>query len=365
MATQVETAPPSTLKTHVHPPETKLQLEYADIPILDFSWFDLPGGKEKLTAQLKEAVEQTGFFYVVNFGLSQEQIDRQFSLGKNILELPEDEKLKYRAKLENGDYNGYRPLAAIEQFPGLRDNWECYHIFKFIPEHQRPHPAVVLQNYAEIENFHRHVHQNVAYKVLRLIANALEIPEDSMVNNHRYEDNCSSFLRYVKYHARSPQTNEKFQNIYVRGHTDFGSVTFLFSQPIGGLQLQTRDGCWKDVKHIPGSIVVNTADMLHFWTHGYLQSCVHRVVAPPADQVHMDRFGLIYFLRPSDKTCLQSVDSPLLRRLGINGENESEDLKAKRDVTVGEWVPIQTKRNWTPFNEQAQSNKEFQSLFRS
>lgn len=35
-------------------------VEYADIPILDFSVFNLPGGKEKLAAQLKEAVQQTG-----------------------------------------------------------------------------------------------------------------------------------------------------------------------------------------------------------------------------------------------------------------------------------------------------------------
>lgn len=306
----------------------------------------------------------TGFFYVVNFGLSQEDIDRQFALGKQILELPEEEKLKYRAVLEDGNYNGYRPLGMIEQFPGLRDNWECYHVFKFIEEQQRAHPAIVREHYAEIEKFHRHVHEKVAYTVLRLIATVLEIPEDFMVDNHLYEENCSSFLRYVKYHARSAEINEKFKEIYVRGHTDFGSVTFLFSQPIGGLQLQTRDGQWKDVRHIPGSIVVNTADMLHFWTNGYLQSCVHRVVAPPADQFHLDRFGLIYFLRPSDKTCLESVDSPLLRRLGLTAENESEHLKAKRNTTVGEWVPIQTKKNWTPHNQQAQSGKEFESLFR-
>lgn len=35
-------------------------VEYADIPILDFSVFDKPGGKEKLAGQLKEAVQQTG-----------------------------------------------------------------------------------------------------------------------------------------------------------------------------------------------------------------------------------------------------------------------------------------------------------------
>ena len=252
----------------------------------------------------------------------------------------------------------------IEQFPGLRDNWECYHVFKFIEELQREHPTLITEHYAEIEKFHRHVHQHVAYTVLRLIANVLEIPEDFLVDNHLYEEKCSSFLRYVKYHARSPEVNEKYKEIFVRGHTDFGSVTFLFSQPIGGLQLQTRDGQWKDVRHIPGSIIVNTADMMHFWTKGYLQSCIHRVIAPPADQVHLDRYGLIYFLRPSDKTYLKLIDSPVLQRLGITADDEPEHLKVKRHTTVGQWVPVQTKKNWTPHGQQSQGEKDFTSIFR-
>lgn len=302
---------------------------------------------------------------MTNFGLSEEEIQQQFELGKEILDLPEEEKLKYRALLEEGDYNGYRPLGAIEQFPGRRDNWECYHVFKFLEQYQRPHPEPVMRNIAQIKEFHHSIHETVGYSVLRLIANVLELPEDTLVDTHKYEDASSAFLRYVKYHPREPEVNEKYENIYVRGHTDFGSVTFLFSQPIGGLQIKTPDGKWKDVQHIPGSIIVNTADMLHFWTNGYLNSCVHRVVAPPPAQVHMDRYGLIYFLRPSDKTCLKFVDSPVLKRLGITADHESPELKAKRNVTVGEWIPIQTKRNWTPFSAQAQSNKEFQSLFRA
>lgn len=52
-----------------------------------------------------------GFFYIVNFGLSQEAVDRQFSIGKELFTLSTDEKLKYRADLEHGGYNGYKPLG--------------------------------------------------------------------------------------------------------------------------------------------------------------------------------------------------------------------------------------------------------------
>lgn len=64
-----------------------------------------------MAKQLFNAIQSIGFFYVVNFGLTQEEVDRQFALGKTVFELPTDEKLKYRADLENGGYNGYKPLG--------------------------------------------------------------------------------------------------------------------------------------------------------------------------------------------------------------------------------------------------------------
>ncbi|RAR12525.1 2og-fe oxygenase family oxidoreductase [Stemphylium lycopersici] len=308
--------------------------------------------------------ETDRFFYLTNIGITDAEIDQQWAIGDSLLKLPMEEKLKYRADLENGDYNGYRPLGSIEQFPGKRDNWECYHVFKFNPEYERAHPQIVKDKYDEIEKFHRHVHQNVAYRVLRLLGDVLELPENTLVDKHQYENPCSSFLRYMKYHPRSPEVNASYNNTYTRGHTDFGSITFLFSQDVPGLELQTRDGEWHAVRHVPNSIIVNTADMMHFWTNGYFKSCMHRVVAPPVDQMHKERFGLIYFLRPNDEAQLKTLNSPLLKRLGLFDKKERPDLEEKRNIKVGEWVPIQTKKNWTPFDKQPQGQREFQSLFR-
>lgn len=91
-------------------------MEWADLVTLDLSTFDNPGGKEALAKQLFDALQTTGFFYIVNFGLSQEEVDRQFAIGKSVFELPDGEKLKYRADLENGGYNGYKPLGLRVRF---------------------------------------------------------------------------------------------------------------------------------------------------------------------------------------------------------------------------------------------------------
>jgi isopenicillin N synthase-like dioxygenase len=40
-------------------------------------------------------LKDKGFFYVKNFGISQERVDEQFAIGKNFYDLPLEEKQKY------------------------------------------------------------------------------------------------------------------------------------------------------------------------------------------------------------------------------------------------------------------------------
>ena len=101
-------------------------MNWAELVTLDLSTFDAPGGKEALAKQLEEAIQKVGFFYIVNFGLSQEEVDRQFAIGKSVLELPVEEKLKYRADLEHGGYNGYKPLGLRVSLSWYRQqNSDC------------------------------------------------------------------------------------------------------------------------------------------------------------------------------------------------------------------------------------------------
>ena len=108
--------PSVVLTPYEQVPETHEQLDWAELVTLDLSQFDKPGGKEKLAAQLEHAAHHVGFFYVKNFGISQEEVDRQFALGREFYDLPLEEKLKYHSieDLERGEYNGYRP-AGLRQ----------------------------------------------------------------------------------------------------------------------------------------------------------------------------------------------------------------------------------------------------------
>ena len=89
-------------------------MDWAELVTLDLSRFDEPGGKQQLAEQLDYAAQHVGFFYVKNFDISQEEVDRQFALGREFYELPLEEKLKYHnaEDLRSGEYNGYRPAGT-------------------------------------------------------------------------------------------------------------------------------------------------------------------------------------------------------------------------------------------------------------
>lgn len=137
-----------------------------------------------------------GFFYLKNHGLSREDIDRQFALAKSTLLLPNEEKVKFRAALEQGDYNGWKPAGTRNLIPGVKDNFEIYNIPKFIPEHaDRKHPEVVQSHIDTIETFSKHIHDEIVKKLLIIFALALGLEDEEwFVKKHRYEKSSDRIL---------------------------------------------------------------------------------------------------------------------------------------------------------------------------
>lgn len=160
------------------------------------------------------------------------------------------------------------------------------------------------------------------------------------MRQHRYAARGLEYLRYMAYHARTASADAAGGNVWARGHTDYNTLTFLFHQPVAGLQVQTPDaGQWKHVRSPRDAVIVNIADALEFLSGGYLKSTVHRVVRPPEDQVARGetRLSLIYFARPEADVVLRPVvESPLLRRLGVQsgGGGRSGEGVFEEDVTA-------------------------------
>ncbi|KAL5119165.1 hypothetical protein ACEQ8H_002872 [Pleosporales sp. CAS-2024a] len=317
-------AEPPTIPKWNRPAKTSADLDWADIKVIDLSTFDEPGGKQKLAEHLRDAVHKTGFFSVVGTGFTPAEVDRQYDIGQAYFNLPLSDKgdPKYRCDFAQGNYFGYR--AAHEKkvmSTSVLDNVESVNIPKFIASnaHEPFHPYL-RPFQAEIEDFSRRA-LALASKILTLFSIILQLPDDYFAKQHRYQDASEDHLRYMLYHPRSAADDDKVANTWSRAHTDFGSLTLLWSQNVAGLQLKTPSGQWKYVPPVDNGIICNVGDTLDFWSAGYLKSTIHRVQRPPEDQASLKRLGLFYFVRPGNHVDIKPAPSPLLQRLGLVGED--------------------------------------------
>jgi isopenicillin N synthase-like dioxygenase len=358
----------ANLESYEHPPETKADLPWSELVTLDLEDYNRPGGKERLSKQLEHAVHHVGFvstspeymqhnvliqaqFYVKNFGISQEKVDRQFTLAKHFFKLPTSEKEKYEVDYENADYNGWRRpgRSLVAQ---ARDNIEIYNFPKFTDDFRGKYaqPDLLQAHLPEIEEFQKALHSNVVLPLLRLFAIVLQLPdEDYLVKQHTYDRKSEDHSRYMIYHPRTEAEWAEAKYGATGGHTDLGTLTLLFRQPVAGLQILGEDGNWTWVSAQPDTITVNLADTISHLTGGWLKSSVHRVVAPPEDQRQYSRTGLLYFARPHNDTKLLPItDSPVLEKAGVRPRFD-------KIVTVEEWVkakqtlqlnPEETKKRW-------------------
>jgi len=342
--------------------ETKENLDWADLVTLDFSLLATPEGKKQLAKTLVKAVREDGFFYVKNFNISQERVNRQFSIGKQFYEIPLEERQKYIPEgLDNGAFNGYIPAGRriLEPVSGLRDKTEMYNIPKFDGNFKHQHPALIEEHLDEIKEFAKSLNTEVLDPLHVLLANALELPEDYFLKLHDYNKKSEDHLRYMKYTKYTPEENLKLGRIWGRGHTDLGTFTLLFRQPVAALQIKNhKTGEWKWVKPQDGTLTVNTCDALSFLTGGYVKSTIHRVAAPPKDQEHVDRLGLLYFQRPNNDVVLSTIkDSPVLQREGFT-QNDFE--RSENPVpTMEQWTFA--KQKWQRTKNVVQSDPKFET----
>ncbi len=94
-------------------------------------------------------------------------------------------------------------------------------------------------------------------------------------------------------------------------HTDFGTLTLLFQDSVGGLEVEHQDipGLYvpvpATVTEYPAEMIVNVGDCLQRWTYDRFRSARHRVVAahtsqekPGVDWVN-SRYSIAYFGKPN------------------------------------------------------------------
>lgn len=168
--------------------------------------------------------------------------------------------------------------------------------------------------------------------MLRLFAMGLKIDGsqggvDFFANCHGIDFPSGSTFRWLLYPPLE-LADEDETDYRAGAHTDYGSITLLFQLANqSGLEIcphhnryaKAEDRVWYPVPALPAKddksappLLINIGDLLQFWTRGYLQSTLHRVVMPKTADTNKSRQSMAFFCHPFDQSTLDALSSPFV-----------------------------------------------------
>ncbi len=108
-------------------------------------------------------------------------------------------------------------------------------------------------------------------------------------------------LRLLHYPPQPPVAGEG--QIGAGEHTDYGNITLLMPDQVGGLEVRKRDGTWLAAPSIANTFVCNIGDCLMRWTNDIYVSTPHRVV----NRGGKERYSVAFFLDPNPDAAIECL----------------------------------------------------------
>jgi isopenicillin N synthase-like dioxygenase len=238
-----------------------------------------PARRAGIARAIESACRDTGFFYVTGHGIAPELIARLEAASRRFFALPDAAKMKIAMAKGGRAWRGYFPLRG-ELTSGKPDVKEGIYFGEELGSDDarvidgRPlHGANLFP--AEVPELRPAVLDFIAgaaragHALMEGVAESLGL-EPSYFAAH-YTANPTLLFRVFHYPA-SARTEEWG----VGEHTDYGLLTLLAQDELGGLQVKSKSG-WIEAPPLPGTLVCNIGDMLDRLTGGVYRSTAHRV----------------------------------------------------------------------------------------
>ncbi|PUU81482.1 hypothetical protein B9Z19DRAFT_1077052 [Tuber borchii] len=286
------------------------------IALIDFSLF-LHGDEQEKKAVAKRVVDgfkEAGFIYIKNHGIPQETIDQVFAESASFFKRPKAEKeaLAWTVPRSNRGYTsqGREKTSLVQDKvfvdslratnPDLKESFEIGRDDE--PEYKNNWPED--PNFVSIMKTFHDTCKGLHIDVMRAIGLGLGLKDGFF---DEYTDKGDNTLRLLHYPSTPKEVFVKNKDTVRAGrHTDYGSITLLFQDDRGGLQVRSPKGTFVDATPIPGTIVINAGDLLARWSNGIIRSTEHQVVEPPIPPesgIYPARYSCAYFCNPNfDKT---------------------------------------------------------------
>ena len=300
------------------------------IPVLDLRSSRQADGSfnPEFIEQLRDATHRVGFFQVIGYGGVPGQAEELLALIKRFFDLPLEERMTLDNRL-SPHFRGYTRMGTevtqgkadareqidyspdrepLQDYPPEQPYWllQGHNLW---PDESLPELEPAAMAWAELMS-------TVGAELMRAIAVSLRLPEDYF--DEPFRDTPAWMGKLVHYVGG---VVEEAGDQGVGSHADYGFVTLLLQDAVGGLEvLPPGAKDWVSVEPIPEALVVNLGEMLEVATEGYLAATIHRVQAPPPG---VDRYSVPFFWSPRLDAVIDPV--PLPAELKAQARGISDD----------------------------------------
>jgi len=266
------------------------------IPIIDLAPWVTGSDRAGVASAIGHACREHGFFYVVGHGVDPDACRRLHDASARFFAADAASKMRIRMAKGGRAWRGYFPVGG-ELTRGRADAKEGLY---FGAELGADHPDVVAGKpmhganlFPDLDGFRSAVLDHIAamtdlgHRLMEVIGVSLGLAPDYFAQ--RYTGDPLVLFRIFHYPPLTPGTDDWS----VAEHTDYGVLTILLQDDVGGLQVKTRDG-WVDAPPIEDSFVCNLGDMLDRMSGGLYRSTPHRV----SNTSGGERLSLPFFFDP-------------------------------------------------------------------
>jgi isopenicillin N synthase-like dioxygenase len=280
------------------------------IPVIDLGPYlaGEEGAAERTAGELRHALTEIGFYFIVNHGVPREQIRAVFEQVRRFHAQPLEAKLALKLDRHN---TGYMPMRGntlrtstvqANTKPNLN---EAFFVKRDLPP---DHPDVLadrrfrgptrwpdgLPGFRETIVGYCDVLERLVQKMVRLYARALDLPAGYFDGPFR---DLQYTLRMTHY---PPQEGPVIDEFGLAPHTDTSFLTLLAPNDVPGLSIRTQSGRWIDAPAIPDAYVVNGGQMLQRWTNDFFLATPHRAI----NRSGGERYAIPFF-------CDSNIDWPI------------------------------------------------------
>lgn len=254
------------------------------VPVIDLAAsFSADVRERKAVARdVGEAARTTGMFFARNSDIPAALVESHFAMARAFFALPFEEKCAIDVKRSNC-FRGYEPFGT--QTIDATAPGDLKEGFIMGPNLGAEHPHVVARYpntganlwpahpagfRAQMETWV--VTMNALGRhVAGILALSLDLPEAYFADGLREPLTYSQLFHYP------PVSDDASPRIGAGAHVDWGMLTFLLQDDVGGLEVRVAGGTWIAAPPVAGTVVVILGEMMLRFTNGAYRSATHRV----------------------------------------------------------------------------------------